>query len=211
MNNVEIKNVDFSFKDHAVFKNLSLEVAEGSIIGIIGPNGIGKSVLFKLIAGLILPDKGSITVNGKDLLRRAFPDDFGALIEEPGFIGRLSGYDNLKMLSSIQGKIGDEEIDGALKTVGLWENKDVSVKNYSLGMKKKLGIAQAIMEKPRLIILDEPMNALDDQSVQKMRVLFKKLSTENNVTIIIASHNMDDINVLSDNIYKISDFNVQRI
>lgn len=115
------------------------------------------------------------------------------------------------MLSSIQDKINDEEIDEALKKVGLWENKDVSVKNYSLGMKKKLGIAQAIMENPRLIILDEPMNALDDQSVKKMRVLFKKLATENNVAIIIASHNMDDINVLSDNIYKIIDFNVQRI
>jgi ABC-2 type transport system ATP-binding protein len=204
MNSVEISHLNFAFKNQTIFKDLSLQIPYGSITGIVGPNGVGKSVLFKIIAGLIIPDSGSVVVNNTNISLQKFPTSFGALIEEPGFVERLSGYDNLKMLAGIQGKIAAADINRVLKLVGLWPARDKKVKNYSLGMKKKLGIAQAIMEKPQVIILDEPMNALDEDSVIQMRELFKKLA-HNNVSIIIASHNMEDINVLCDKIYKIKD------
>lgn len=211
MSSIEVKDLNFSFKDQTIFKDLSLNTESGTITGIIGPNGVGKSVLFKIIAGLIIPQTGLVKVNGQEINQNGFPDDFGALIEEPGFVDRLSGYDNLKILSSIKNLINKDDIKSTLKLVGLWGKHNQKVKNYSLGMKKKLGIAQAIMEKPKVIILDEPMNALDEDSVQNIRTVLKKLATENNVCILIASHNMDDINLLCDKIYKINNYKVNEI
>ncbi|HHD9269254.1 TPA: ABC transporter ATP-binding protein, partial [Streptococcus pneumoniae] len=179
---------------------------QGEIIGITGANGSGKSVLFKLIAGLYSPSYGEVLINGENIVpERKIPANLGALIEEPGFINYYSGFKNLQYLASIRGVVGNQEINDTLKIVGLYEQKDQKVKTYSLGMRKKLGIAQAIMENPSILLLDEPMNALDKSSVENMRTLFRKLSSEKGTTILIASHSEEDIRILCDKVYAIKD------
>ncbi|WP_155997089.1 ABC transporter ATP-binding protein [Streptococcus ruminantium] len=201
---IKIENLSKKFNNNDLFDQLHFECSKGKIIGITGVNGAGKSVLFKLIAGLMKPDSGSIKVYGEDIVGN-IPSHLGALIEEPGFIPNYTGFENLEFLAAIQHKIGKEEIIQALNQVGLVEDKDKKVKNYSLGMKKKLGIAQAIMEKPKILLLDEPTNALDRQSVSKIHTLLKELSKEKGVTILLASHNEMDIQCLCDEVYIIED------
>lgn len=201
---IKIENLSKKFNNNDLFDQLHFECSKGKIIGITGVNGSGKSVLFKLIAGLMKPDSGSIKVYGEDIVGN-IPSHLGALIEEPGFIPNYTGFENLEFLAAIQHKIGKEEIIQALNQVGLVEDKDKKVKNYSLGMKKKLGIAQAIMEKPKILLLDEPTNALDRQSVSKIHILLKELSKEKGVTILLASHNEMDIQCLCDEVYIIED------
>ncbi|HGS1445527.1 TPA: ATP-binding cassette domain-containing protein, partial [Streptococcus pneumoniae] len=189
-----------------VFQNLNFSCKPGEIIGITGANGSGKSVLFKLIAGLYSPSYGEVLINGENIVpERKIPANLGALIEEPGFINYYSGFKNLQYLASIRGVVGNQEINDTLKIVGLYEQKDQKVKTYSLGMRKKLGIAQAIMENPSILLLDEPMNALDKSSVENMRTLFRKLSSEKGTTILIASHSEEDIRILCDKVYAIED------
>ncbi|HFZ4474288.1 TPA: ATP-binding cassette domain-containing protein, partial [Streptococcus pneumoniae] len=189
-----------------VFQNLNFSCKQGEIIGITGANGSGKSVLFKLIAGLYSPSYGEVLINGENIVpERKIPANLGALIEEPGFINYYSGFKNLQYLASIRGVVGNQEINDTLKIVGLYEQKDQKVKTYSLGMRKKLGIAQAIMENPSILLLDEPMNALDKSSVENMRTLFRKLSSEKGTTILIASHSEEDIRILCDKVYAIED------
>ncbi|GLB46343.1 ABC transporter ATP-binding protein [Philodulcilactobacillus myokoensis] len=211
MQSMNIQNLNFKINHQMLFHHLSLKTDYGSIVGIIGPNGIGKSMLFKIISGLIIPQSGSIIINGKSLKNGQFANDLGALIEEPGFIPRLSGFDNLDMLASIKNIINKDKINQALKKVGLWKDRKKKVKNYSLGMKKKLGIAQSIMENPKVIILDEPMNALDEESVNNIRKILLKLANVNHSTILIASHNMHDINLLCDKVYKINHFKLNPV
>lgn len=188
------------------FSNLNFSCKQGEIIGITGANGSGKSVLFKLIAGLYSPSYGEVLINGENIVpERKIPANLGALIEEPGFINYYSGFKNLQYLASIRGVVGNQEINDTLKIVGLYEQKDQKVKTYSLGMRKKLGIAQAIMENPSILLLDEPMNALDKSSVENMRTLFRKLSSEKGTTILIASHSEEDIRILCDKVYAIED------
>ncbi|CIV71702.1 ABC transporter ATP-binding protein [Streptococcus pneumoniae] len=175
-------------KKTCVFQNLNFSCKPGEIIGITGANGSGKSVLFKLIAGLYSPSYGEVLINGENIVpERKIPANLGALIEEPGFINYYSGFKNLQYLASIRGVVGNQEINDTLKIVGLYEQKDQKVKTYSLGMRKKLGIAQAIMENPSILLLDEPMNALDKSSVENMRTLFRKLSSEKGTTIFSVS------------------------
>ena len=189
-----------------IFQNLNFSCKQGEIIGITGANGSGKSVLFKLIAGLYSPSYGEVLINGENIVpERKIPANLGALIEEPGFINYYSGFKNLQYLASIRGVVGNQEINDTLKIVGLYEQKDQKVKTYSLGMRKKLGIAQAIMENPSILLLDEPMNALDKSSVENMRTLFRKLSSEKGTTILIASHSEEDIRILCDKVYAIED------
>ncbi|HHD9380201.1 TPA: ATP-binding cassette domain-containing protein, partial [Streptococcus pneumoniae] len=193
-------------KKTCVFQNLNFSCKQGEIIGITGANGSGKSVLFKLIAGLYSPSYGEVLINGENIVpERKIPANLGALIEEPGFINYYSGFKNLQYLASIRGVVGNQEINDTLKIVGLYEQKDQKVKTYSLGMRKKLGIAQAIMENPSILLLDEPMNALDKSSVENMRTLFRKLSSEKGTTILIASHSEEDIRILCDKVYAIKD------
>lgn len=162
--------------------------------------------MFKLIAGLYSPSYGEVLINGENIVpERKIPANLGALIEEPGFINYYSGFKNLQYLASIRGVVGNQEINDTLKIVGLYEQKDQKVKTYSLGMRKKLGIAQAIMENPSILLLDEPMNALDKSSVENMRTLFRKLSSEKGTTILIASHSEEDIRILCDKVYAIKD------
>ncbi|CRC80713.1 ABC transporter ATP-binding protein [Streptococcus pneumoniae] len=203
---ITLKNIQLELKKTCVFQNLNFSCKQGEIIGITGANGSGKSVLFKLIAGLYSPSYGEVLINGENIVpERKIPAKLGALIEEPGFINYYSGFKNLQYLASIRGVVGNQEINDTLKIVGLYEQKDQKVKTYSLGMRKKLGIAQAIMENPSILLLDEPMNALDKSSVENMRTLFRKLSSEKGTTILIASHSEEDIRILCDKVYAIED------
>ncbi|HEU5976537.1 TPA: ABC transporter ATP-binding protein [Streptococcus pneumoniae] len=203
---ITLKNIELKLKKTCVFQNLNFSCKQGEIIGITGANGSGKSVLFKLIAGLYSPSYGEVLINGENIVpERKIPANLGALIEEPGFINYYSGFKNLQYLASIRGVVGNQEINDTLKIVGLYEQKDQKVKTYSLGMRKKLGIAQAIMENPSILLLDEPMNALDKSSVENMRTLFRELSSEKGTTILIASHSEEDIRILCDKVYAIED------
>lgn len=203
---ITLKNIQLELKKTCVFQNLNFSCKQGEIIGITGANGSGKSVLFKLIAGLYSPSYGEVLINGENIVpERKIPANLGALIEELGFINYYSGFKNLQYLASIRGVVGNQEINDTLKIVGLYEQKDQKVKTYSLGMRKKLGIAQAIMENPSILLLDEPMNALDKSSVENMRTLFRKLSSEKGTTILIASHSEEDIRILCDKVYAIED------
>ncbi|HGR4574938.1 TPA: ABC transporter ATP-binding protein [Streptococcus pneumoniae] len=203
---ITLKNIELKLKKTCVFQNLNFSCKQGEIIGITGANGSGKSVLFKLIAGLYSPSYGEVLINGENIVpERKIPANLGALIEEPGFINYYSGFKNLQYLASIRGVVGNQEINDTLKIVGLYEQKDQKVKTYSLGMRKKLGIAQAIMENPSILLLDEPMNSLDKSSVENMRTLFRELSSEKGTTILIASHSEEDIRILCDKVYAIED------
>ena len=196
---IEVKNVSKSFSGRAILQNISLPVEQGTTVGLVGANGSGKSVLFKIICGFEKPDQGSVYVRGNQLGKNGcdFPESLGVFINSPGFIGIYNGFQNLKFLADIQGKIGEKEIRQAMSKVGLDPDNKTKVDNYSLGMKQKLGLAQAIMEEPSLLILDEPMNGLDNQGVQEMRQLFLKLKDEGK-TILLASHNREDIAALCD-------------
>lgn len=199
---VSIRKLSKRIKHHWVLREVDLEVEEGKIYGIIGRNGSGKSMLFKTIAGLILPSEGSVKVWGEEIGQKGiFPQKLGALIESPGFLPQYSGFRNLNILASIKNEISHEEIEKAITAVGLDYKDKRPVKKYSLGMKQRLGIAQAIMEKPLLLILDEPMNGLDREGVSLIRNLLNSLR-EQGVTILLASHNQQDIEMLCDHVYE---------
>lgn len=183
-------------------KNVSISFEKGQIHGIVGRNGSGKTVLFKCICGLMHPEEGVIFVNGKRVGRDVdMPEDIGAIIEAPGFLPNYSGYKNLRFLANIRRKIGKEEILNVLKTVGLDPESRKHVGKYSLGMRQRLGIAQAIMEDPEILILDEPMNGLDNAGVQDIRALLLELKAQGK-TILLASHNHEDIAALCDTVHE---------
>ena len=195
---IEVQNVVKRFRDQVVLKNVSISFEKGKIHGIVGRNGSGKTVLFKCICGLMHPEEGVILVNGKRVGRDVdMPEDIGAIIEAPGFLPNYSGYKNLRFLANIRRKIGKEEILNVLKTVGLDPESRKHVGKYSLGMRQRLGIAQAIMEDPEILILDEPMNGLDNAGVQDIRALLLELKAQGK-TILLASHNHEDIAALCD-------------
>ena len=201
-NCIEVQNVVKRFRDQVVLKNVSISFKKGQIHGIVGRNGSGKTVLFKCICGLMHPEEGVILVNGKRVGRDVdMPEDIGAIIEAPGFLPNYSGYKNLCFLANIRRKIGKEEILNVLKTVGLDPESRKHVGKYSLGMRQRLGIAQAIMEDPEILILDEPMNGLDNAGVQDIRALLLKLK-EQGKTILLASHNHEDIAALCDTVHE---------
>ena len=201
-NCIEVQNVVKRFRDQVVLKNVSISFEKGQIHGIVGRNGSGKTVLFKCICGLMHPEEGVIRVNGKRVGRDVdMPEDVGAIIEAPGFLPNYSGYKNLRFLANIRRKIGKEEILNVLKTVGLDPESRKHVGKYSLGMRQRLGIAQAIMEDPEILILDEPMNGLDNAGVQDIRALLLKLK-EQGKTILLASHNHEDIAALCDTVHE---------
>ncbi len=195
---VEVKNAFKTFKETQALNNVNINFETGKIHGIIGRNGSGKTVLFKCICGFMTLTSGEILVNGKKV-KPSVSQDIGIIIETPGFIGSLSGYRNLKLLAGIHKKVSDSEIRDTLSKVGLEPQMKKSVRKYSLGMRHRLGIAQAIMEKPELLILDEPMNGLDKHGVAEMRTLFKDLKNEGH-TIILSSHYSEDIEVLCDTV-----------
>lgn len=199
---IEVQNAVKRFRDQVVLKNVSISFEKGKIHGIVGRNGSGKTVLFKCICGLMHPEEGVILVNGKRVGRDVdMPEDIGAIIEAPGFLPNYSGYKNLRFLANIRRKIGKEEILNVLRTVGLDPESRKHVGKYSLGMRQRLGIAQAIMEDPEILILDEPMNGLDNAGVQDIRALLLELKAQGK-TILLASHNHEDIAALCDTVHE---------
>ncbi|MBT9283078.1 MAG: ABC transporter ATP-binding protein [Hydrogenibacillus schlegelii] len=197
---LKVEGLSLTLKGEPILKNVSLEAYPGEVVGIVGRNGSGKSMLFKCIAGLVTPQSGEVWVGDFDVVKkRRFPPDFGALIEKPGFIGSLSAYENLKILASIQGKIGRAEIMEALRIVGLEHAARTKVRKFSVGMKQRLGIAQAFMERPKLLLLDEPTSGLDADGVAMLHDLVKRLKAEG-VTILLTSHIREDIEALSDRV-----------
>lgn len=207
---IVIDKLTKSFKGKTVLEDVNMRLQEGGIYGIVGDNGSGKTVLLKLICGFMKPDSGTVTVNGKVIGKDAdFPENTGIIIEAPGFLPNYSGMKNLEYLASIRGKIGKEQIESAMKTVGLDPSSKLRVGKYSLGMKQRLGIAQAIMENQQLLILDEPMNALDKDAGEEMRKLFLSFKASGK-TMLIVSHNEGDISTLCDEVYEFDGARIKR-
>ena len=207
---IVIDKLTKSFKGKTVLEDVNMRLQEGRIYGIVGDNGSGKTVLLKLICGFMKPDSGTVTVNGKVIGKDSdFPENTGIIIEAPGFLPNYSGMKNLEYLASIRGKIGKEQIESAMKTVGLDPSSKLRVGKYSLGMKQRLGIAQAIMENQQLLILDEPMNALDKDAVEEMRKFFLSFKASGK-TMLIVSHNECDISTLCDEVYEFDGARIKR-
>lgn len=199
---VEIKNVTKQYGTNNVLKDVSLICGPGKIYGLVGRNGSGKTVLLKCVCGLVTPTSGEVRVWGQSVGKDVdFPENIGFIIESPGFLLQESGLSNLKHLASIRGKIGIDEVRKSMNSVGLDPDLKLHVGKYSMGMRQRLGIAQAIMEQPNLLILDEPMNGLDNQGVQHIRSLLKSLK-ESGATILLASHFKEDIELLCDEVYQ---------
>lgn len=199
---VEIKHVTKRYGKIEVLKDVSLTCKAGKIYGLIGRNGSGKTVLLKSICGFVLPTSGEVRVQGQQVGKNVdFPTDIGFIIESPGFLARESGLQNLMHLASIRGKASAEDVRQSMYTVGLDSDLRKPVGKYSMGMRQRLGIAQAIMEKPDLLILDEPMNGLDNQGVEHIRSVLLSLK-EQGVTIVLASHFKEDISYLCDEVYE---------
>lgn len=192
----KIKNLSLSFKNNSILNNINLEINPGEIIGIIGENGCGKSMLLRTICGLVVPTRG-IVKSSEDI-------DFGVIIEDPGFMNELSGYENLLYLASIKNKISKEQILDAIEKVGLLGFENKKVRTYSLGMKKKLGIAQAIMENQSILLLDEPFNALDDTSCENIENLLSNYIDDTH-SIVLVSHRKQDIENLCTRVLKFKD------
>ena len=200
MNYIEVSNVSKKYKDRMLVDDVSFTVEKGEILGIVGLNGSGKTVLLKCICGLMDYSKGTITVNGKVVGKDCeYPANMGVIIETPGFLPYHSGYKNLEYLASLRKKISKQEIKDILVKVGLSGEEKKLVAKYSLGMRQRLGIAQAIMENPELLILDEPMNGLDKDGIAEVRKLLLEMKAEGK-TMIITSHNEEDIKVLCDKV-----------
>ena len=198
MHNVVLTNVSKTIGHDDVLKNISATFESGKIYGIFGRNGSGKTMLFRAICGLIKITTGEIYFNDLKLHRDvSYAPNVGVIIETPSFWKQFSGFENLKMLAAIQGKITDVEIAESLQRVGLDPNDKRPVKKYSLGMKQRLAIAQGIMEKPDLIVFDEPTNALDEEAVKLLRQILIEEKARGAI-VLIASHNKDDIRLLSD-------------
>lgn len=197
-----VEHVYKSFGKEDVLVDVNLTISPGSIVGVVGNNGCGKTVLMKCICGFMKPDRGIIHVGGKRVGKDCdFPDSLGIIIETPGFIPDMSGYRNLRTLASLKGLIGKKEIKAVLGKVGLAPNMHKAVTKYSLGMRQRLGIAQAIMEDPAVLILDEPFNGLDKTGVAEMRELLISLK-QSGKAILLASHNAEDIRMLCDVVYE---------
>lgn len=197
---IEVQNVNKFFGEEHVLKDVSHTFEKGKIHGIVGNNGSGKTVLMKCICGFLRPDNGTIWVNHKEVGRETdFPEDIGIIIETPGFLPQLSGTQNLRILASLQRKANTHTIRAVLEQVGLDPDMKKPVGKYSLGMRQRLGFAQALMEDPSLLILDEPFNGLDKYGVVHIRNVIKGLREEGK-TIILASHNQVDIDELCDTV-----------
>ena len=198
---IEVKNVSKSFKDNVILSNVNMTFESGKIYGLAGRNGSGKSVLLKMLCGLYVPTSGVILYDGVKIKPNLeVPKHIAALIEKPAFFPNLTGYENLKLLANIKKEIGDREILDTLEKVNLITEKDKKFSKYSLGMKQKLGIAQAVMEDNQVIILDEPFNGIENDTVLKIKSYLRELANSGK-TIILSSHIKDDLEELSDKIY----------
>ena len=197
---IDVQHVSKSFGEEQVLQDICRSFEIGKIHGIVGNNGSGKTVLMKCICGFLRPDSGKIHVNYKEVGKDMdFPDDLGIIIETPGFLPNISGFKNLQLLASLKKKASDAVIRDAIMKVGLDPYMKKPVGKYSLGMRQRLGLAQALMEDPQLLILDEPLNGLDKHGAAHIRELIKSLRDEGK-TVLLASHNQMDIDELCDTV-----------
>lgn len=207
---LELKNISKKFSDNVILENINIKFTSGKIYGLIGRNGSGKSVLLKLICGFYAPTTGEILLDGFDYTKdNSFPENTRALIEKPNFLPDLSGFENLKLLASIQNKISDEDIKDAMEKVNVYQEANKKYSKYSLGTKQKLGIAQVLMENPKIMILDEPFNGIENETVNKLRKIIIEEKKKDKI-IIIASHIKDDINKLADVIYEVDNGHITK-
>lgn len=198
---IEIKHLSKIIDKNIILDDINMKLDYGKVYGLVGRNGCGKTMLMRHILGFVYSTKGSITIDGKVLGKDIdMPENVGAIIENPGFIPEYPGFKNLKILAAIKGKIKNDGIREAMELTGLDPDDKKHVGKYSLGMKQRLGIAQAVMENPDILLLDEPMNGLDNEGVQEIRKLLLKRKEMGNL-IVIASHNEEDIRVLCDEIF----------
>ena len=208
---VEINGVSKRFKDRVILEDVNMVLEPNHIYGFIGPNGSGKTLLLKMIWGFYIPTTGEILINGENIIKKKeYPKDTGALIEKPSFLPDLTGYQNLQLLANIQNKVTETHIKEIMDVVGLTEFKDQKYNTYSLGTKQKLGIAQAIMEDQKLIILDEPFNGLDEESAKKIRSYLLK-EKEKGKLIILSTHIKEDVKRLADTLYMFENGKVKNI
>ncbi len=199
---IEVKDISKQFKGNTVLDHVTLKVEKGTICGLTGINGSGKTLLMKAICGFLIPDSGEVLVRGKRIGKDCdFPENTGVIIENPGFSPYINGFKNLKTLASIQKKVDDQKIREVMEWVGLNPKDKKWVSKYSLGMRQRLGIAQAVMEDQDILILDEPMNGLDKQGVGDVREMLLRMK-EQGKTILLASHNPQDIEILCDIVYE---------
>jgi len=207
---IEVHEASKRYGNHTVLDQVSVNFETGKIYGIVGRNGSGKTMLLKSICGFIRLSNGKIKVKGKVIGTDVdFAPDIGVILEQPTFIPYYSGYRNLEMLASYRRVIGKEQIRAAIRMVGLDPDDKKSVRKYSLGMNQRLGIAQAVMEDPGILILDEPFNGLDNQGVQEVRQLFQELREQGKL-LIICSHNKEDIDLLCDEVYEMDAGKISR-
>ena len=192
---LKCENLCKSFGKRQILNNVSLEVNQGDILGFIGPNGAGKTTTIKLILGLQSIDSGTVKINGYDIQKEFEKaiEKVGTIVENPDLYMYLSGYDNLKLISNMYKNIDKKRIDEVVKLVKLEQRINDKVSKYSLGMRQRLGIAQALLHKPNLLILDEPTNGLDPEGIKELRELIKDLAEKENMAIVISSHNLSEL------------------
>lgn len=201
---ISVENVSLTIGPAHILRDVSIQFEEGLIHGIVGRNGSGKTMLMKCICGFIRPTTGRIFVDGRQVGRDVdFPPDLGLLIETPGFVPYYSGLKNLALLAAINRRVSKEQLNACMEQLGLGDAKDKRVSKYSMGMRQRLGIAQAIMEDPKLLILDEPLNGLDEQGVQDIRALLLDLKRQGK-TVLLSSHNGEDIDLLCDSVCRMA-------
>ena len=202
---IEIRNYTKTIKKVTVLEDINLTLESGKCYGLKGKNGCGKTMLMRAVSGLISPTNGAVYIDGEQVGKDiSFPRSIGILIENPAFINGYTGFKNLELLASIHGKIGKKEIEDILSAVGLEPGDKRKYRKYSLGMKQKLGIAAAFMENPDIIILDEPINAIDEAGVKKVKELIDK-AKQRGAIIITACHDSEELNEVSDEIIHIVD------
>lgn len=207
---LEVKKIKKSFKKNLVLDDVSVTFESGKIYGLAGRNGSGKSVFLKLLCSFYIPDSGEILLDGYNYIKNNdFPKNTRALIENPDFISDISGFDNLKLLASIQNKINDSVILDYLKKFSLYDQKDKKYSEYSIGMKQKLGIIQVLMEDPNIIILDEPFNGIDENSVNIIKNQIIDLKSKNRI-ILISSHIKNDLEEMCDEIYNFENGKIKK-
>lgn len=210
MSEIIIENLSKTIKNNKILDNVNLTFESGHVYGLVGRNGSGKTMLLRAICGLIFPDSGKVIIDGKQLHKDiSFPESCGIIIENTDLLPNFSAFDNLKMLSEIKNTANDNMIKSAIKSVGLDPDSKKKVKIFSLGMKQRLSIAQALFEDPDILLLDEPTNALDEDGVNDVRRILLEQKKKNKL-IIIASHNKEDISLLSDTVISVSNGRFQR-
>lgn len=208
---LKAENVSKQFGNHVVLRNVNMEIDSGRIHGLVGRNGSGKTVLMKMMCGLMVPSSGSIWANGEKIISgKKLPFVYGVHFDTAGFIPNLSGLKNLQLLAKLRGIASNENIEHTIENVGLDPHSKKKVRNYSLGMRQRLSIAQILMEKPDIILLDEPMNGLDSDGVEQIRSILLR-EKERGALIIVATHIQEDVDRLCDTVYRVENGNVTQM